>query len=74
MASIGRFKGTQPLPFPPLFGARRFRKSITTGMKLFSSLKGFNSRLEQAEEMVSEHEDKAIEIIQFEEQKGKKNE
>lgn len=43
-------------------------------MKLFSSLKGFNSRLEQAEEMVSEHEDKAIEIIQFEEQKGKKNE
>lgn len=40
-------------------------------MKLFSSPKGFNSRLEQAEEMISELEDKAIEIIQFEEQINK---
>lgn len=37
-------------------------------MKILSSLKGLNSRLEQAEEMMSKLEDKATEILQFEEQ------
>lgn len=64
VASIGRFK---PLSFPPLFAARHFRKSIMTERKLVSLLKGFNSRLGQAEEMISELADKATETIQLEE-------
>lgn len=62
-----RFKGTQTLSFPPLFGARHFRKSRITEGKLFSLLKRFNRSLGQAEEIISELEDKATEITQFEE-------
>lgn len=62
MTSIERFKGTEPLPYSPLFGARHFRKSITE-MKILSSLKGLNSRLEQAEEVISKLKNKATEIL-----------
>ena len=40
-------------------------KSITTEMK--NSLKGLSSKLEQAEERISEVEDSLIELFQFEE-------
>lgn len=41
-------------------------------MKILSSLKGLNSRLEQAEEMISKLADKATEILQFEQIEKKK--
>lgn len=44
-------------------------KSTITKMKI--SLEGFKGRFEQAEEIITKPEDKTIEIIKSEEQKGK---
>lgn len=40
--------------------------------KLENSIEGFNIKLGQAEERISEHKDKSIEIIQSEVQKEKR--